>query len=158
MWNRFRQQKYRNGGQLWVVNVFSYTIHAQNLGHRAHPLPFPSFSLLTVTFPKLAVILRPLHRLGNSPTAHRQTEGSDFVPLGKGTGAWSWSLLFTPSAGNRDTVYNPHYTISTFEILFKKLHAIQSLLKTCDTPVQILNEFVCSLPTKSVIKNTIFTD
>jgi hypothetical protein len=22
-------QKYRNGGQLWVVNVFSYTIHAQ---------------------------------------------------------------------------------------------------------------------------------
>jgi hypothetical protein len=29
MWNRFRQQKYRNGGQLWAVNVFSYTIHAQ---------------------------------------------------------------------------------------------------------------------------------
>jgi hypothetical protein len=28
-WNRFRLQKYRNGGQLWVVNVFSYTIHAQ---------------------------------------------------------------------------------------------------------------------------------
>jgi hypothetical protein len=26
---RFRLQKYRNGGQLWVVNVFSYTIHAQ---------------------------------------------------------------------------------------------------------------------------------
>jgi hypothetical protein len=26
---RFRPQKCRNGGQLWVVNVFSYTIHAQ---------------------------------------------------------------------------------------------------------------------------------
>jgi hypothetical protein len=26
---RFRPQKYRNGGQLWAVNVFSYTIHAQ---------------------------------------------------------------------------------------------------------------------------------
>jgi hypothetical protein len=26
---RFRLQKYRNGGQLWVVNVFSYTIHGQ---------------------------------------------------------------------------------------------------------------------------------
>jgi hypothetical protein len=29
MWNRFRLQKYRNGGQLWVVNVLIYTIHAQ---------------------------------------------------------------------------------------------------------------------------------
>jgi hypothetical protein len=29
MWNSFSLQKYRNGGQLWVVNVFSYTIHAQ---------------------------------------------------------------------------------------------------------------------------------
>jgi hypothetical protein len=26
---RFRLQKYHNGGQLWVVNVFSYIIHAQ---------------------------------------------------------------------------------------------------------------------------------
>jgi hypothetical protein len=26
---RFRLQKYRNGGQLSVVNVFSYSIHAQ---------------------------------------------------------------------------------------------------------------------------------
>jgi hypothetical protein len=26
---RFRLQKNRNGGQLWAVNVFSYTIHAQ---------------------------------------------------------------------------------------------------------------------------------
>jgi hypothetical protein len=26
---RFRLQKYRNGGQLWAVNGFSYTIHAQ---------------------------------------------------------------------------------------------------------------------------------
>jgi hypothetical protein len=26
---RFRLQKYRNGWQLWAVNVFSYTIHAQ---------------------------------------------------------------------------------------------------------------------------------
>jgi hypothetical protein len=32
----------------------------QTVGHRAPPLPFPSFSPLTVTFPKLAVILRPL--------------------------------------------------------------------------------------------------
>jgi hypothetical protein len=29
MWNGFRLQKYRNGGQLWAVNVFSYAIHAQ---------------------------------------------------------------------------------------------------------------------------------
>jgi hypothetical protein len=58
---RFRLHKYRNGGQLWVVNVFSYTIHAQTVGHRAPPLPFPSFSPLTVTFPKLSVILRPLY-------------------------------------------------------------------------------------------------
>jgi hypothetical protein len=26
---RFRLQKYRNGGKLWVVNVFSFAIHAQ---------------------------------------------------------------------------------------------------------------------------------
>jgi hypothetical protein len=43
----FSLQKYRNGVQLWVVNVFSYTIHAQT--HFAVALPpcpfhiFPSF-------------------------------------------------------------------------------------------------------------------
>jgi hypothetical protein len=31
----------------------------QTVGHRAPPLLFPSFSPLTVTFPNLAVILRP---------------------------------------------------------------------------------------------------
>jgi hypothetical protein len=59
-WNRFRLQKYRNGGQLWAVNVFSYTIHAQTVDNRAPPLLFPSFFPLTVTFPKLSVILRTL--------------------------------------------------------------------------------------------------
>jgi hypothetical protein len=44
-----------------VVNVFSYTIHAQTLLRHALPLPFPSFSPLTVEFPKLAVIFRPLY-------------------------------------------------------------------------------------------------
>jgi hypothetical protein len=58
--NTSRLQKYRNGGHLWVVNVFSYTIHAQTLGHRAPPCPF-NFSPLTVTFPKRSVILRPLY-------------------------------------------------------------------------------------------------
>jgi hypothetical protein len=53
---RFRLHKYRNGGQLWAVNVFSYTIRAQTVGHRAPPLPFLSFSPLTMTFPKLSVI------------------------------------------------------------------------------------------------------
>jgi hypothetical protein len=35
---RFRLQKYRNGGQRWVVNVFSYTIHAQT---ESSPSCFP---------------------------------------------------------------------------------------------------------------------
>jgi hypothetical protein len=56
---RFRLQKYRNGRQLWVVNVFSYTIHGQtDCWQSRSPL---DFSPLTVTFPKLSVILRPLH-------------------------------------------------------------------------------------------------
>jgi hypothetical protein len=38
-----------------------YTCSRQTLRRRASPLPFPSFSPLTVTFPKLAVILRPLY-------------------------------------------------------------------------------------------------
>jgi hypothetical protein len=63
MLNRFRLQKYRNGGQLWVVNVFSYTIHAQT---DSSPSCFPHalsifFPRLTVPFPKLSVILRPLY-------------------------------------------------------------------------------------------------
>jgi hypothetical protein len=33
----------------------------QTVDNRAPRLPFPSFSPLTVTFPKLAVILRPLY-------------------------------------------------------------------------------------------------
>jgi hypothetical protein len=41
---RFRLLKYRNGGQLWVVNVFSYTIHAQtDCWPSGSPLLFPSF-------------------------------------------------------------------------------------------------------------------
>jgi hypothetical protein len=43
----FRLQKYRNRGQLWVVNVFSYTIHAQ-----IDCWPLPS-SLLFQKFPLL---------------------------------------------------------------------------------------------------------
>jgi hypothetical protein len=63
----FRLQKNRNGRQLWVVNVFSYTIHAQNVDHRAALLLFPYFFPLTVTFPKLSVILRPLYRATGAP-------------------------------------------------------------------------------------------
>jgi hypothetical protein len=60
----FRLQKYRNGGQMWVVNVFSYTIHAQtDCWQSRSPLLFPYFSPLTVTFPKISVILRPLYLL-----------------------------------------------------------------------------------------------
>jgi hypothetical protein len=35
------------------------------VGHRAPPLLFPYFSPLTVTFPKLSVILRPLYCFSN---------------------------------------------------------------------------------------------
>jgi hypothetical protein len=41
----FRLQKYRNGGQLWVVNVFSYTIHAQiDCWQSCFPLALSIFS------------------------------------------------------------------------------------------------------------------
>jgi hypothetical protein len=73
---RFRPQKYRNGGQLWAVNVFSYTIHAQTVGHRAPPCSFHLFPPPTVTFPKLSVTSCPLHllyrRLGRP---HRRSGG-----------------------------------------------------------------------------------
>jgi hypothetical protein len=46
---RFRLQKYRNGGQLWAVNVFSYTIHAQSLAVVLPPCPFHLFPLLLRT-------------------------------------------------------------------------------------------------------------
>jgi hypothetical protein len=50
---------------LWVVNVFSYTIHAQtDCWSSCFPLALSIFfSPLTVTFAKLAVILRPLYNL-----------------------------------------------------------------------------------------------
>jgi hypothetical protein len=50
---RFRLQKYRNGGQLWAVNVFSYTIHAQtDCWPSRSPLALSIFfPPLTVTFP-----------------------------------------------------------------------------------------------------------
>jgi hypothetical protein len=41
--------------------MFSYTIHAQTDDNRAPLLLFPSFSPLTVTFPKLSAILRPVY-------------------------------------------------------------------------------------------------
>jgi hypothetical protein len=52
-WNRFRLQKYRNGGQLWAVNVFSYTIHAQtDCWPSRFPLALPIFfPLLLWRFP-----------------------------------------------------------------------------------------------------------
>jgi hypothetical protein len=43
-----------------MFSVILYMLR-QTVGHRAPPLPVPSFSPLTVTFPKLAVILRPLY-------------------------------------------------------------------------------------------------
>jgi hypothetical protein len=43
----FRLQKYRNGGQLWVVNVFSYTIHAQT---DSSPSCFPLAPFLFFSF------------------------------------------------------------------------------------------------------------
>jgi hypothetical protein len=46
--NRFRLQKYRNGGQLWVVNILSYTIHAQT---DSSPSCFPL--ALSIFFPLL---------------------------------------------------------------------------------------------------------
>jgi hypothetical protein len=57
MWNGFRLQKYRNGGQLWVVNVFSYNINAETdcWPSRFPPCFFHIFSSLTVTFPKLSL-------------------------------------------------------------------------------------------------------
>jgi hypothetical protein len=46
-----------------LLLLLFYAIHAQTVGHLASPLPFPSFSHLTVTFPKLSVILPPLRFL-----------------------------------------------------------------------------------------------
>jgi hypothetical protein len=43
-----------------MFQVILYMLR-QTLCHRASPLPFPSFSPLTVIFPKLAFILRPLY-------------------------------------------------------------------------------------------------
>jgi hypothetical protein len=61
----------------WVVNVFSYTIHAQTVDNRAPPLLFASFSPLTVTFPKLSVILRPLYQFSRSSDIHYLTSGDN---------------------------------------------------------------------------------
>jgi hypothetical protein len=43
-----------------MFSVILYMLR-QTVGRRASPLPFPSFSPLTVTFPKLGVILRLLY-------------------------------------------------------------------------------------------------
>jgi hypothetical protein len=45
-----------------MFSVILYMLR-QTVGHHAPPLLFPSFPPLTVTFPKLAVILRPLYSL-----------------------------------------------------------------------------------------------
>jgi hypothetical protein len=42
----------------WITVLYMLR---QTLRRRVSPLPFTSFSRLTVTFPKLAVILRPLY-------------------------------------------------------------------------------------------------
>jgi hypothetical protein len=56
-----RENIFRNGGQLWVVNVFSYTIHAQTVGHRAPPLALSIFFPSYCDVSKLSVMLRPLY-------------------------------------------------------------------------------------------------
>jgi hypothetical protein len=43
-----------------MFSVILYMLR-QTVDNRAPPLPFPSFSPLTVTFPKLSVILRTLY-------------------------------------------------------------------------------------------------
>jgi hypothetical protein len=45
-----------------MFSVILYKLR-QTVGNRAPPLLFPSFSSLTLTFPKLSVILRPLCRI-----------------------------------------------------------------------------------------------
>jgi hypothetical protein len=45
-----------------MFSVILYMLR-KTLHYRASPLPFPSFPPLTVTCPKLAVILRPLYHL-----------------------------------------------------------------------------------------------
>jgi hypothetical protein len=47
-----------------MFSVILYMLR-QTLRRRASPLPFPSLSPLTVTFPKLAVVLLPLYSLVN---------------------------------------------------------------------------------------------
>jgi uncharacterized membrane protein YqaE (UPF0057 family) len=86
MWNRFRLQKYRNGGQLWAVNVFSCTIHAQT---DSSPSCFPLalsifFPPLTVTFPKLASTTHGLNLLLTS-LLYRGTGLLLFACLSNGT-------------------------------------------------------------------------
>jgi hypothetical protein len=58
----FRLQKNCNREQLWVVNVFSYTIHAQtDCWQSLSPFTLSIFfSPLTVTLHKFFVVLRPL--------------------------------------------------------------------------------------------------
>jgi hypothetical protein len=49
-----------------MFSVILYMLR-QTVGHRTPPCPFHLFSSLTVTFPKLSVILRPLYLHGNYP-------------------------------------------------------------------------------------------
>jgi hypothetical protein len=79
MWNRFRLQKYRNGGQMWAVNVFSYTIHAQT---DSLPSCFPL--ALSIFFPLLLWRFRSSQIFCVHYTASQEmnsTEQSTFAQL-----------------------------------------------------------------------------
>jgi hypothetical protein len=79
--DRYKLSRGRDGGEdsktiAHTKNVILYMLR-QTLRHRAPPLAFPSFSSLTVTLPKLAVILRPLYYISShlslSATRHKLT-------------------------------------------------------------------------------------
>jgi hypothetical protein len=98
MWNSCVQAaEVWQGGQLWVVNVFSYTIHAQTVDNHASLLLFPSFPPLTVTFPKLSVILRSLYFLVSCHTRRfwsewEVSEGNDNLVY---PSPWDFKSSFT---------------------------------------------------------------
>jgi hypothetical protein len=61
-WHRITHREQRMTAESSSLNVFGYTIHAQtDSWPSCSPLTLCIFSLLTVTFPKLAVIVRPLY-------------------------------------------------------------------------------------------------
>jgi hypothetical protein len=101
--------------------MFSVIIYMprQTVDNRAPPCPFHPFSLLTVTFPKLSVIERPLH----SAFTNKQKRNCHFPALGrkccnigklillfvlwndtwlvsgKTCNVWRWVMQFLPGAG-----------------------------------------------------------